>query len=277
MSAQAGTMASQVERAREFEALHEAPGAFVIPNPYDPGSAVMLAQLGFKALATTSSGYAQTLGRLDGEISLDEKLEHCRALCASVSIPVSADLEHCYDDTPAGAAANLLRFAGTGLAGGSIEDYSRDGQIYPFELAVERVQAAVEAVRTLDFPFVLTARAEGLLRRANTMEEVIERLQAFEAAGADVLYAPGLTTLEDVRTVTSAVGKPVNVLAGGLPDATVTELAEAGAKRISVGGALGRLVAAALAEAAREMRDEGGFSWLGRCASGRELLGYLGR
>lgn len=277
MSTVSGGTATQAERAEAFKALHEASGAFVIPNPYDPGSAVMLEQLGFSALATTSSGYAQTLGRLDGAISLDEKLEHCRALCAAVSIPVSADLEHCYDDAPEGAATNLLRFAETGLAGGSIEDYSRDGQIYPFELALERVQAAVEAVRTLDFPFVLTARAEGLLRRSNTMDEVIARLQAFEAAGADVLYAPGLTTLEDVRTVTSAVNRPVNVLAAGLPDVTVDELAAAGARRISVGGALGRLVAAALAEAAREMREDGGFTWLKRCASGRELLGYLGR
>ena len=191
-------MATQIERAERFKALHAREGAFVIPNPWDPGSARLLAGLGFEALATTSAGFANSLGRLDGHVTLNEMIEHCRSLCAATDLPVSADLENCYADDPAKAAATILLAAQAGLVGGSIEDYSGNpaNPIYEFELAVERVHDAAEAARSLDFPFTLTARAENLLRGRRDLDDTIRRLQAFEAAGADVLYAPALTTLD---------------------------------------------------------------------------------
>lgn len=268
-------MPTTQELAESFRHLHASDGAFVIPNPWDAGSARMLQGLGFKALATTSSGFAFSLGRLDGEVTLEEKIEHCRALCASVEIPVSADLENCFADDPGVAALNLLGVAQSGIVGGSIEDWSGE-RIYDFDHAVERVAAAVEAVRSLDFHFTLTARAEGLLRGRGTLDDAIKRLSAFEAAGADVVYAPSLSNLDEVRAVASAVTVPQNVLAPGLsPPATVAELAEAGAKRISIGGALARAAIGATIRAGKEMHESGSFGWLAAMAPGAEIASLL--
>ncbi len=253
-------MANQLEKAEAFAALHVGDEAFVIPNPWDAGSALLLQEAGFSALATTSAGYAQSLGRVDGQVSLDEKLEHCRALSAVVDIPVSADFENGFADSPEEAAQNLLAVAGAGVVGGSIEDYSGTA-IYDFDLAVERVAACASAVSTLDFPFTLTARAEGLLRRAGDLADIIKRLQAFEAAGADVLYAPALMNLDDVATVVHAVTKPVNVLASFMPDVTLPQYTAAGVRRISVGSSLAIHATKATSVAAAEMK-EGRFTWL---------------
>ncbi len=267
----------QKQRAERFAALHRRAGAFIIPNPWDAGSARVLAGLGFEALATTSSGYANAVGRLDGAVSRDEMIAHCRDLAAATDVPISADLENCYAHAPKEAAETLLRAAAAGVVGGSIEDYSNDpAKIYDFSLAVERVQAAVEAVRRLDFHFTLTARAENLLRGVNDLDDTIRRLQAFEKAGADVLYAPGLTTLEQVRTVCGALKKPVNVLAPQVRGATVAQFAEAGAKRLSVGGALASAALGALLRAANEMREQGTFGWTAQLAPGREIKRLLG-
>lgn len=271
-------MKTQKERAESFKALHERAGAFVIPNPWDVGSARLLAGLGFEALATTSAGFANSLGRLDGQVTRPEVIEHCRALCAAVDLPVSADLENCFAHEPAKAAATILAGAEAGLVGGSIEDYTGDpsNPIYDFGLAVERVHAAAEAARSLDFPFTLTARAENLLRAERDLDDTIRRLQAFEAAGADVLYAPGLTTIDEVRSVTGALSKPVNVLAPPLGGVSVAELADAGAKRISLGGALARAAITALLRAGAEMRERGSFGWAGNLAPGAEVARLLG-
>jgi 2-methylisocitrate lyase-like PEP mutase family enzyme len=271
-------MATQKEKAEAFKALHERAGAFIIPNPWDAGSARLLAGLGFEALATTSVGFANTLGRLDGQVAPGEVLEHCRDLCAATDLPISADLENCFADDPERAAEIIRLAAETGLVGGSIEDYSGDPTrpIYDFELAVERVQAAAEAAHSFDFPFILTARAENLLRGRRDLDDTIRRLQAFEAAGADVLYAPALTTLDEVRLVTSALKKPLNVLGPMLKGATVAQLAGAGVKRISTGGALARGALTAFLRAATEMRAEGSFEWVSGLASGADVSKLLG-
>lgn len=256
-------MATQLEKAARFRALHEADSPFIIPNPWDSGTAKLLESLGFQALATTSSGFAHTLGRPDGSVSLEEKLEHCRAICAGTDVPVSADLENGYTESLEGIAQTIRRAAEVGVVGGSIEDFTgdRSSPIYEHSLAVERVHAAVEAARSLDFPFTLTARAEGLLHGQGDLDDAIRRLQAFEAVGADVLYAPALRTLDEVRSVTAAVRKPVNVLAPFLSNASVAELAAAGAKRISIGGALARATLAPLLSATKEMQEQGSFAW----------------
>ncbi|HEY9285432.1 MAG TPA: isocitrate lyase/phosphoenolpyruvate mutase family protein [Pyrinomonadaceae bacterium] len=271
-------MITQAEKAERLKALHEREGAFVIPNPWDVGAARLLAGLGFEALATTSAGFANSLGRLDGQVTRDEVLEHCRQLCAATALPVSADLENCFARDPGGAAATIRLAAEAGLVGGSIEDYSGDPTepIYDFGLAVERVGAAAEAARSLDFPFTLTARAENLLHGRRDLDDTIRRLQAFEAAGADVLYAPGLATLDEVRLVAGAVSKPVNVLATPLKGVTVAELAEAGAKRISVGGALARAAITVLMRAGTEMRTQGSFGWASDLASSADVKRWLG-
>ena len=207
-------MVSQADKGARFRALHERDGAFIIPNPWDVGSARMLEGLGFEALATTSSGFAGALGRFDGQVTRDEKMQHCREICAAVDIPVSADTENCFSDTPEGVAETIKLAAETGLVGCSIEDYTDKPapMIYDFDLAVERVRAGVEAARSLSFPFTVSARAEGVLRKKHDLDEAIRRLKAFEEVGADVLYAPGLTTIDEVRQVVTAVSKPVNVL-----------------------------------------------------------------
>ena len=267
-------MTTQAEKAERFQALHAREGAFVIPNPWDAGSARLLAGLGFEALATTSSGFAFTLGRLDGMVTLAEKLTHCRLLCAATDLPISADLENGFAHDPAQAAQTYLLAAEAGVVGGSIEDFSGEG-IYEFAHAVERVQAAVEAVRTLDFPFTLTARAENFLHGRNDLDDTIRRLQAFVAVGADVVYAPGLRTLAEVRQVVAAVDKPVNVLVPFLPGVTVAELAAAGAKRLSIGGALARATMTTIIASGREMLDAGGFGWLSGLVSGGEVARLL--
>ena len=264
---------NRAAKAEKFKELHERDGAFVIPNPWDLGSAQVLAALGFEALATTSAGFANSLGRLDGDVSPDEVIAHCWNLCASTDLPVSADLENCFAHEPGDAAKTILLGAEAGLVGGSIEDYSGNpsNTIYEFNLAVERVHAAAEVAHSLEFPFMLTARAENLLHDVNDIDDTIRRLQAYEAAGADVLYAPGLKTLEEVRLVTSALSKPVNVLATLIKGVTVPELADAGAKRISVGGALARAAITVLIRAGLEMKNEGSFGWATGSASSAEV------
>ena len=250
---------SQHEKAADFRALHEGE-AFIIPNPWDAGSARVLHALGFRALATTSSGFAFTLGRPDGAATLDEVLEHTRALDRATSLPISVDLENGHGPAPEDAAAAIARAAEAGAVGGSIEDYDPAGHIYGFEHAVERVAAAVEAARALSFPFTLTARAENHIRGNPDLDDTIARLQALERAGADVLYAPGLRSGAEIRAVCEATSRPVNVLAHrGL---SLPEIAEAGGRRISVGGALTWVAVGAMAAAAERMRDDGDFSAL---------------
>ena len=249
----------QREKAESFRALHEGE-TFVIPNPWDAGSARVLAALGFKALASTSSGFAFTLGRLDGNVTLAEVTEHARVLAEATDLPVAIDLENGYGSDPESAALAINRVAAAGAVGGSIEDYDPAGYIYSMSQATERIAAAVEAARGLDFPFTLTARAENHIRNNPDLDDTILRLQAFEGAGADVLYAPGLSTEGEIRAVCDAVSKPVNVLArAGL---SLAEIADAGARRVSVGGSLTWVAAGALAEAATAIRNEGDFSAL---------------
>lgn len=249
----------QEAKAAEFRALH-AGEAFVIPNPWDAGSARVLAALGFKALATTSSGFAFTLGRLDGGVTLDEVVEHAATLDRATELPLSVDLENGYGPEPESAALAVSRVAEAGAVGGSIEDYDPDGRIYKLHHAVERIAAAAEAAHGLAFPFTLTARAENHIRGNPDLEDTIARLQAFEEAGADVLYAPGLKTPEEIRAVCEAVAQPVNVLA--LPGLSLAEIAGAGARRVSVGGGLTWVAVGALAAAATQIRADGDFSSL---------------
>jgi 2-methylisocitrate lyase-like PEP mutase family enzyme len=251
---------TQAAKGETFRALH-AGEPFVIPNPWDAGSARVLAALGFQALATTSSGFAFTLGRLDGGATLDEVAAHVAALAEATDLPVSVDLENGYGPEPEAAAVAIARVAAAGAVGGSIEDYDPSGRLYDPGHAVERVAAAVEAARGLDFPFTVTARAENHIRGNPDLADTIARLQAFEAAGADVLYAPGLGTVEEIRAVCDSVSRPVNVLARrGL---TFAEMAGAGAQRVSVGGGLAWVAVGALADTARRALDDGDFSWLG--------------
>ena len=264
-------------KCEEFEKLHQQKGAFLIPNPWDTGSARILQGLGFKALATTSAGLAYTLGRADGEVTLDEKLAHCTSLAENTQIPINVDFENGFADAPEEVANNVLKLIATGVAGCSVEDFSRDDlQLYDFNLAVERVQAAVEVVNNLDMPFQLTARAENLLRGVNDIDDTIKRLQAFEAAGANVLYAPGINSLEQLRQVTSELNRPFNVLAPLFRGVTVDEFSEAGAQRISVGAALNRVSISPLLKAGKEMLSQGTFSWTGAMASGVEVEGLMG-
>jgi 2-methylisocitrate lyase-like PEP mutase family enzyme len=263
------TTTTQHRRATDFRALHDGE-PFLIPNPWDAGSARVLEALGFNALATTSSGFAFTMGRADGDATLDEVVAHTRAIAAATDLPVSVDLENGYGPTPEDAAAAITRAAGAGAVGGSIEDYDPAGRIYDREEAVERVAAAVEAARDVGFPFTLTARAENLIRGNPDLDDTIARLQAYERAGADVLYAPGLRTADEIAAVCAAVGRPVNVLAH--PGLTMAEIAGAGAKRVSVGGALAWTAVNAMAEAATRMRDDGDFSALGGSAQIKEWL-----
>lgn len=246
---------SQADRGAAFAALHES-GTFVIPNPWDAGSARVLEALGFAALATTSSGLAFTLGRLDGGVTLDEVCAHVAALTQASRLPVSVDLEDGHGDAPLA----IRRVAEAGAVGGSIEDYEREGRLLPLEQAAERVAAAAEAAHSLGFPFVLTGRAENHIRGNPDLDDTVARLQAYEAAGADCLYAPGLRTVEEIRTVCSSVSKPVNVLALG--SLSVADVADAGARRISVGGGLTWVAVRALADAAIAIRD-GDLSVLG--------------
>ncbi len=249
----------QREKAERFRVLH-AGDAFVVPNPWDAGSARSLADLGFEALATTSYGFAQTHGLDDGEVSLDQLAEHTAALDAATDLPVSVDIENGFGPRPEDAAAAVARVAAAGAVGGSIEDWDRDGGfLYEPALALERVVAAVEAARALDLPFTLTARAENHLRGNPDLDDTIARLQAFERAGADVIYAPSLD-LEQVAALRAETSAPINVLAA--PEMTVAAVADAGGTRISVGGALAWVGIAATTAAAKRIRDDGDFAVL---------------
>ena len=259
-------MRTQAERARMFRALHERPGIFVMPNPWDAGTAKLFASLGFEALATTSLGLANALGRVDGAlaISREELIANCHAIAAATELPVNADLENGYADDPGEAAVIIRLAADAGIVGGSIEDASGDPArpIYDFNLAVERVAAAAEVAHALPFPFTFTARAENFLHGRRDLDDTVRRLQAFAAAGADVLYAPGLRDLETIRQVVAAVGKPLNVVMSAVdPELTPQHLAGVGVKRISVGGALSRLAFTAIRDAAIALRDGGSFQW----------------
>jgi 2-methylisocitrate lyase-like PEP mutase family enzyme len=269
-------MKTTLEKAAAFRALHERPGAFVIPNPWDAGTARLLASLGFEALATTSLGLANSLGRVDGTngVSRAQVIENCRVIAAATDLPVNADLENGYAHEPRAAAEIIRLAAGAGISGGSIEDATgeADRPIYDFQQAVERVQAAVEVARALPVPFLLTARAENLLHGRLDLDDTIRRLQAFEKVGADVLYAPGVRDLATIQTVLSSVSKPVNVVMSAAdPDLTVAQLAGVGVKRISVGGALSRLALAAFLKGAREMAERGAFTWMRDTVSSKEL------
>lgn len=271
-------MRTQAERATTFRALHERPGAFIIPNPWDAGTAKLLVAAGFEALATTSFGLANMLGRADSRVTLAEVIENCRMIAQATELPVNVDLENCFAHDPEAATAAIRLAAETGAVGGSIEDYTGDPAhpIYEYELAVSRVRAAAAVARTLPVPFLLTARAENLIHGRNDMADTIRRLRAYEEAGADVLYAPGLRNLDDVRAVVRAVTRPVNVVTGWLdPDITLAQLSEAGAKRISVGGALSRLTLTAFVQAAKTMRERGSFAWMREMTGTTELQKML--
>jgi len=270
-------MRSQTEKAEAFRALHARPGAFIIPNPWDAGTAKLLAAMGFEALATTSLGLANTLGR--ASLSLDHIIENCRVIAEATDLPVSADLENCGAHDPRSAARAITRAAEAGAVGGSIEDFSgdRDKPIYDFSLAVERVQAAIEAARALPFPFTLTARAENFLHGRKDLDDTIRRLQAFESAGADVLYSPGLYDIGTIRTVVSSVCKPFNLVMGFAdPTLTLDQLSGAGVKRISVGGAMERYALAAFLKCAREMKEKGAFTYVRDMAPIAEVRAAFG-
>jgi 2-methylisocitrate lyase-like PEP mutase family enzyme len=260
----------QERKAQEFRALHEGE-PFVIPNPWDAGSAKTLAHLGFKALATTSGGMAFTLGKLDGQPTLEEAAEHTRVIAEATELPVSVDLENGYGHSPEEAALAITRVAEAGAVGGSIEDWDREGAIYELEHAAERIAAAREAADATGFPFTLTGRAENIFRGVGDLDDTIARLQAYERAGADVLYAPRLKSVEQIRAVCQAVSKPVNVLAR--PDLSMAEITEAGAQRISVGAWFLWVGVAAMVEAAEAARDSGDFSRIGVRVYPDEWLG----
>jgi 2-methylisocitrate lyase-like PEP mutase family enzyme len=264
-------MVTQNEKGRAFRELHEREGAFIIPNPWDAGSAHLLARLGFEALATTSAGFAFSQGKRDYHVDREAMIAHVGAIAASTELPVSGDLENGFGDEPEAAAETIRLAAAAGLVGGSIEDATkREGDpIYAFDLAVERVRAAAEAARALPFPFTLTARAENYLHGRPDLDDTVRRLHAFEKAGADVLYAPGLTRLEEVAVVVRAVSRPVNVLAtAGFDQAALAEL---GVKRISVGSALARAAYGGFLRAAEEMRSKGTFRFAEEAVSYRDL------
>lgn len=269
---------SQVEKHKAFKELHARPGCFVIPNPWDAGTARLLTMLGFEALATTSAGLAFSLGQSDGAHGLtrDLALANAQAIVAATHLPVSADLEGGFGAAPETCAETIRLAAAVGLVGGSIEDASGDPAqpIYPLAQAVERVAAAVEAARAL--PFLLTARAENFLYGVRDLDDTIRRLQAFGAAGADVLYAPGLPSLDAIRTVCASVHRPVNVVMGlSGPSYSVTELAAAGVKRVSVGGSFARAALGAFLRAAREVKERGTFSYAAGAVPFAEINAYL--
>ncbi len=271
-------MLSQAEKGKLFRSLHERDHAFIIPNPWDVGSARLLAKLGYEALATTSAGHAFSMGKPDGMIDRGEVLEHSTAISGATELPVSADLENGFGDDFATIAETYRLAAATGLVGGSIEDVGRPhGRIYDLKLAADRVRAAVEAVRALPFTFTLTARAENYIAGNPDLKDTIRRLQAYQEAGADVLYAPGLKTREEIAAVVSSVDRPVNVIMGlqGVK-LTVDELSALGVKRISVGSALSRAALGAFLRAAREMKERGSFDYADEAANYRELNSMFG-
>lgn len=273
-------MASQAEKGLVFRALHKRPSTFVIPNPWDIGTARLLEFSGFEALATTSAGYAFSQGLPDGSIGRDQMMEHIRTIAQASDLPVSADLENGYGDDPSSVAESIRLAAQAGAVGASIEDFTGrpDQPIYEFDFAVERVRAAVAAARALPFDFVLTARAENFLHRRISLSDTIARLQAFEQAGADVLYAPGLPDQEAIKAVLAAVRRPVNVVMGlaGLR-LTLNELEALGVRRISVGSALSRAALGEFLRASQEIREQGTFTFADRAIAFRDLNQKLER
>jgi 2-methylisocitrate lyase-like PEP mutase family enzyme len=266
-------MVMQAEKAQTFRTLHER-STFVIPNPWDVGTARLLAGAGFAALATTSAGYAFSLGCRDGSIERDAMLDHIRSIASAVDLPVSADLEHGFADDPTAVAETITLAAATGIVGGSIEDSTGrpDDPLYAFAHAVDRVRAAVAAARSLSFPFVLTARAESYLVGRPDLTDTIERLQAYQDAGADVLYAPGLTTASEIATLVRSVDRPVNVVAGLTGNRlSVAELAQLGVRRISLGSTLSRVALGALLRAIAEIRESGTFVFADDAVSYRDI------
>ena len=272
-------MKTQAEKGQLFRELHHREQAFIIPNPWDIGTARLLAVLGFEALATTSAGYAFSMGKADGSIKRDEMIAHVADLAAATDLPVSADLENCFSDDPKEAAETIRLAAAAGCVGGSIEDVtSRGGQVttYDLELAAEKVSAAVEAARSLNFPFTLTARCENFIAGRPDIKNTIRRLQAYQEAGADVLYAPGLSTREDIAAVISSVDRPVNVVMGlsGV-QLSRADLSAMGVKRISVGSALSRAALDAFVRAGREMKEQGTFGFAEGIITYREVTEML--
>lgn len=267
-------MRTPSEKAIAFRALHKRDHAFIIPNPWDIGTARLLAHLGFEALATTSAGYAFSLGRRDNTISRDQMMAHVRAIGAATDLPVSVDLENGFGDDPETVAGTIRLAGAAGLAGGSIEDATNrpDQPIYDLQLAVERLRAAAEAARSLPYPFTLTGRAENYLFGRPDLKDTIRRLQAYQEAGADVLYAPGLVSKEDIAAVVSSVDRPVNVVMG-LQSAqwSLAELSKIGVKRVSVGSALSRAALGAFLRAAREMRERGTFTFAADAVGYQEI------
>jgi len=272
-------MKTQTEKALAFRALHERDGAFIIPNPWDSGTARLLAHLGFEALATTSAGYAFSVGQPDCTIGRDRMLAHVAEIVAATDLPVSADLGNGFGDDPDTVAETIRLAAAAGLVGGSIEDATNRAEepIYALERAVERVRAAAEVAQALPFPFLLTARAENYLVGRPDLTDTIKRLQAYQEAGADVLYAPGLRTRDDIAAVVSSVDRPVNVIMGlqGI-HLSLAELGELGVKRVSVGSALARAALGAFLRAAREMRTDGTFRFADAAVSYRDISAIFG-
>jgi 2-methylisocitrate lyase-like PEP mutase family enzyme len=272
-------MATQLEKAQKFRALHERNTTFIIPNPWDPGTARLLEHLGFEALATTSMGYAFSLGQRDNTLDRTQTFKNASAIAAATALPVNADLENGFGDSPETVAETIRLSAETGIVGGSIEDASGDTEhpIYDLQLAVDRVQAAVEAARALPFPFTLTARAENYLHGRPNLRDTIMRLQAFQDAGADVLYAPALASKEDIVAVVSSVDRPVNVVMGlrGV-QLTLAELSEMGVTRVSVGSTLQRTALGAFLKAAREMAEHGTFTFASEAANPAEISKIFG-
>jgi len=274
MATTATAMPTQAEKAQAFRALHERKGAFIIPNPWDVGTARVLAHLGFEALATTSMGYAFSVGRPDNTLDRQETLAYASAIAYATGLPVSADLENGFGDAPEAVAETIRLAAAAGVVGGSIEDASgrSDHPIYDLELAVERVRAAAEAACALSFPFTVTARAENYLHGRADLADTIERLQAYQEAGADVLYAPALNSKDDIAAVVRSVDRPINVLMGlqGV-QLSLAELSAIGVRRISVGSSLARAAMGAFLRAAREMCEQGTFTFASEAASPKEL------
>lgn len=271
-------MATQMEKAKTFRELHHQSEAFVIPNPWDAGTAVLLASMGFKALATTSAGYAFSIGVRDSAVGRERMIAHVAAISAATDLPVSADLENGFGDEPRAAAETISMAAKAGAVGGSIEDATgrTDDPLYEIPLAAERVRAAVEAARSCGFPFTLTARAENFIVGRPDLKDTIRRLQAYQEAGADVLYAPGLRTREDIAAVVSSVDRPVNVLMGFPGESlSVAELSAMGAKRISVGSLLSRVALSAFLRASREIQEKGTFGFADEAISYAEFNGMF--
>jgi 2-methylisocitrate lyase-like PEP mutase family enzyme len=269
---------SQADKAKKFRALHDAPGAFIIANPWDAGSARLLAGLGFEALATSSGAKAGVLGKRDGKVTREEALANAKMIVEATDLPVAADLEKGFGDRPDAAAETIRQAGAIGLVGGSIEDASgnKDKPLYDIETATERVAAAVKAARAMSIPFVLTARAEGFLRGAPDLDDVIKRLQSFEAAGADVLFAPGLPDLAAVKKVCGSLKKPFNFMVGIKGKSfSKSELEAAGVKRISLATSLYRAAMTGLLEAAKEVKDKGTFTYLDHSIPTPELNAFM--